>query len=114
MKLTTLSLIGCSCASDLSVLRGMPLSKLNLDAAGQIQDLTPLKDMPLKYLSLASLDQLHDLTPIEKMSLEEIYFEPKKITKGIQGIRRMQSLKLIGTHPWAAKKYPAEEFWKRR
>jgi hypothetical protein len=47
------------------------------------------------------------------MPLENILFTPKKITKGIEGIRRMKTLKTIGIHLEEKHQFPPEEFWKK-
>jgi hypothetical protein len=47
------------------------------------------------------------------MNLTGICFTPKNITKGLDVIRQMRSLKTIGV-AWEAKDhFPADEFWKK-
>jgi hypothetical protein len=69
--------------------------------------------MPLKNLHLDGCGQVQDLTPLRNSSLEEFYFTPKNITKGIDGIRRMKSLKKIGINSFENRFFSAEEFWKK-
>jgi hypothetical protein len=99
---------------DLSPLRGMPLTRLNLVNCFQVRDLSPLKGLPLTSLSLTGCRQLSDISPLEGMSLALVHFTPKHITKGIDVLRRMKSLKSIGTGPHLGiLVLPAEEFWKK-
>jgi hypothetical protein len=88
----------------------MKLISLNLGGS-QVRDLTPLQGMPLKSLHLDACSQVQDLTPLGDMALEEFSFPAMNITKGIEGIRRMKSLKKIGLISWEL--LPAEEFWKK-
>jgi serine/threonine protein kinase/HEAT repeat protein len=111
-KLTWLRLWGHGQVQDLTLLRGMPLTCLDLFGCGQVRDLTPLQGMKLTLLNLWGCDQVHDLTPLRGMSLESIYFTPKNITKGIEVIRGMKSVKKIGIH-FGEKEFSVEEFWKR-
>src|SRR5262249_39484411 len=48
----TLNFGDCGQVSDLSALRGMPLSVLDLNRCRQLRDLTPLRHMPLTSLNL--------------------------------------------------------------
>lgn len=72
--------------------------------------LANLKGIPLIHLWIDNTD-ITDLTPLQGMRLEEIRLTPKKITRGLDILRDMKSLKTIGTdfnQSWAA-----AEFWKR-
>jgi len=110
MKLTSLDLMGCVQVRDLTPLRGMKLTSLMLLYCGQVRDLTPLQGMKLKTL-YADGAGVQDLTPLEGMPLEEFTFTPKNITKGIDVIRRMTTLKKIGVqHPPS---FTLAEFWKK-
>src|SRR5438552_2698723 len=93
MKLTSLTLQHAK-VRDLSPLKGMPLTSLNLTACGQVSDLSPLKGMPLTTLNLWGCS-VRDLTPLQGMSLTEIWFAPKLIGKGLDVLRQMNSLKII-------------------
>jgi hypothetical protein len=72
--------------------------------------LTPLKDMKLSFLSCADTS-VSDLSPLKGMDLEHIRLTPKNITKGLDILREMKSLKTIGT--WFDRTWPAAEFWAR-
>jgi Leucine-rich repeat (LRR) protein len=110
-KLANVDLGCCSALRDLTLLQEMPLTVLNLLGNCEVRDLTPLSGKKLTCLVLSECAQVQDLTPLREAPLEEFYFTPKNITKGIEGIRRMQSLKKIGVQAWQP--FPAEEFWKR-
>jgi hypothetical protein len=89
----------------------MKLTWLDLGGCVQVRDLAPLQGMPLTSLQLWGCDQVRDLTPLQGMPLQVVSFTPKNITKGIEGVRRIESLKKIGIHPTQA--LPPEEFWKK-
>ncbi len=108
MSLATLTCYSTQVA-DLSPLKGMPLTNLNC-ARTQAANLSPLTGMPLT--SLACNDTaVSDLLPIEGTSLIEIYVTPKNVTKGIEVIRQMKSLKTIGIN--STNKFSPAEFWKK-
>jgi hypothetical protein len=131
-----MSLTGLECmvtlVSDLSPLKGMPLTKLNFSATA-VSDLLPLREMPLEDLAfhrtpvsdlsplngmfLDRLDcietQVSDLSPLEGMNLTELCFTPKNVTKGIDVIRRMKTLKTIAVGYEDKHKFPPAEFWKK-
>ncbi len=121
--------------ADLTALKGLNLGGLSLECT-QVSDtsLAHLKDcksltrlalngtkvsdaglayfkgMPLKLLWIQGTG-ITDLTPLQGMPLEDIRLTPKNITKGLDMLRDMKSLKTIGTnwdHTW-----PAAEFWER-
>ena len=94
---------------NISALKGMPLEQLGIAVNG-ITDISPLRGMPLKVL-YCDANPIRDLTPLEGMSLEFILFSPKHVTKGIEALRNMKSLKRIG--PWWDADMPAAEFWKQ-
>jgi serine/threonine protein kinase len=81
-------------------------------------DYTKVTDRGLAHLKGAPLTVLWiyntvitDLTPLQGMPLEEIRVTPKNITKGLDILRGMKSLKTIGiSHDQA---WPAAEFWER-
>ena len=95
---------------DLTPLHGMPLHYLKLEICSQIKDLAPLKGLPLRELLLHGAHQIKDLTPLEGMQLVSIYFMPQAITKGIEVLRQMKSLKTIAVF---GATYTPEEFWKK-
>ncbi|HUT34202.1 MAG TPA: protein kinase [Planctomycetota bacterium] len=127
MPLKTLG-CGLTLVVDLTPLRGLPLESLNLYRLGVV-DLSPLKGMPLHDLGLAECHALRDisplrgapltklllhdsgvtdLTPLEGMELEEISLSPRRITRGLEVVRRMKSIKRLTTyHQWMS----PEDFW---
>ena len=118
--------------SDLSPLEGMKLTRLQFYLT-QVSDLSPLAEMklthldcsstfvsdlaPLRGMGLTVLDcrenRVSDLSPLEGMKLAEFNFTPKKITKGLNIIRQMTSLKRIGIGHQDQDKFPAAEFWRK-
>jgi tetratricopeptide (TPR) repeat protein len=136
VPLTSLSLFRCEALTDLTplqemkslrvlnlghngqfdnirALKGLQLTSLSLSGCLQVRDLMPLKGMPLTTLNLGGIP-LPDLTPLQGMELETLSFEPKSVTRGIDMIRAMKSLKSINTSPPADfwKKFDAGEFTK--
>jgi hypothetical protein len=109
MKLTSLSLQE-SGVQDLTPLAGMPLSRLSV-AYSPVNDLTPLKGMKLAALNLAECP-VRDVTPLQEMNLVELSLTPRNISKGLDGIRRMKSLKAMG-NTWAEPNLTPAEFWKK-
>ena len=89
-KALTHLLVGGTQVSDagLAKFKGTQMAMLWIDGTG-ITDLTILKGMPI----------------------EEIYLTPKKITKGLDVLHGMTSLKTIGIG-WN-QSWPAAEFWER-
>ncbi len=108
MRLTDLSCVGTP-VSDLSPLKGAPLGEL-ICGGTNVADLSPLKGMPLTRLACNSTE-VSDLSPLEGMSLNEVYFTPKNIAKGLDAIRRMKNIKTIGLD--GHNKYSPAEFWKK-
>jgi hypothetical protein len=72
--------------------------------------LAQFKGMPLKGLTINSTG-ITDLTPLQGMPLEGILLTPKNITRGLDILRDMKSLKTIGII-WQ-QSWPAAEFWER-
>ena len=72
--------------------------------------LANLKGRPLILLWIDNTG-VTDLTPLQGMPLEEIYLTPKNITRGLDILRDMKSLKTIGI-AWR-QTWPPAEFWKR-
>jgi Leucine-rich repeat (LRR) protein len=109
MPLTRLTCVMTN-VSDLSPLKGMPLTALDFHQT-RVSDLSPLTTMPLRFL--ASNDTpVSDLTPLKELHLALIHFTPKNITRGIDAIRQMKSLKSIGTCS-SCNEFPPDEFWKK-
>ena len=74
--------------------------------------MSPLHGIKLSKLSCDSTS-IADLSPLQGMELAEIRFTPKNISKGMDVIRQMKSLKNIHTG-WEAKDtFTPAEFWKK-
>ena len=67
--------------------------------------------MPLKTLYCYNTP-VTDLSPLHGMNLTGVSITPKNITKGLDVIQQMKSLKTIGTGYWE-NQFPPEEFWKK-
>lgn len=113
MPLTLLHIGACKEISDLTPLKGMPLTTLQMWRCAQVRDLTPLQGMPLTSLDIPDCSQVQDLSPLKGMSLQEIFFTPKDIRKGINVLKEMKSLKTIGISGHGKDRLPADEFWKK-
>ncbi len=92
----------------LAGLKGLTFLALNGTKVSE-RGLVHLKGMPLNVLVIENTG-VTDLTPLQGMPLETIRLTPKNITKGLDILRDMKSLKSIGIGepPW-----PAAEFWER-
>ena len=108
MKLTAANVEGCSLLTDISALRGMPLTYLKISGT-QVTDLTPIKGAPLNHVHLEDT-KVTDVTPLAGSPIEKLIFNPKNITKGLEVIRNMKTIKEIG-RTWDERTTPAE-FWK--
>lgn len=94
---------------NLKPLQGMPLNALNL-LRTKVKDLSPLKGAPLTWLTIID-SGVTDLTPLEGMPLEKILFHPERITKGMDVIRNLKSLREIG---WGkGDLWKPDEFWRK-
>ena len=65
--------------SDLSPLKGMPLTVLNCGVT-KVSDLSPLKDMKLTYLSCGMDAPVSDLSPLKGMPLTKLYCDYTKVS----------------------------------
>lgn len=103
-RLKRLSIMGAR-VSDVSPLKDLPLIYLDLWAT-DVSDIGPLRGMPLRYLNIDSSESARvvDLTPLEGMELESLNFHANGVTRGIEIVRSMKSLKKINL------KEPVE-FW---
>jgi hypothetical protein len=72
--------------------------------------LAHFKNMPLMSLWIHNTG-ITDLAPLQGMPLEEIRLTPKNITRGLDMLRDMKSLKTIGIE-WN-QSWPAAGFWER-
>jgi serine/threonine protein kinase len=107
--LISLSLVGAK-FPDYSFLRGLQLQQLILNYSN-IGDLSPLTEMPLQVLYLQDAEVV-DLTPLAKCPLETLFFSPEKIVRGMDVLRKMPTLKIIGKDT-TEKNQTAAEFWAR-
>ena len=127
-----LTILSCthSLVSDLSPLRGMPLKRTGMWLYASIQphtaqgipltylgvqhtlvsDLSPLKGIPLTKLDCDNT-QVFDLSVVRGMALEAATLTPRNITKGLEVIRQMKSITMLGIE-WT-NMLPAEEFWRK-
>jgi hypothetical protein len=90
--------------SDLSPLEGMPLRKLGIDRTN-VRDLEPIHSLPLDLLSITQTP-IRDLSPLQGMHLRWLFFDVEKVSKGLDAIRRMKTLRIING-------LSAQEFWRR-
>ena len=102
--------LGKTNVMDLSTLKGQQLKTLSLYDCEKISDLSPLKGMPLEDLAING-SKVSDLTPLQGMKLKAFSFTPKNITKGLDLIRSMDTLREIGIT--SEQRLESSEFWKR-
>ena len=112
-KLSTLHLAGTQVTDEgmLHLLDCQNLRHLTLDRT-RVSDvgMASLKGMPLKHLTIYDTS-ITDVTALKGMPLEAIRLTPKNITRGLDILRDMQSIKNIGI-TWR-QVWPAAEFWER-
>jgi hypothetical protein len=111
LKGMPLTALACdnSLVADLSPLRGMALKRLVCHVT-KVADLSPLKGMPLEELYCHET-LITDLSPLAGMKLKKFSFTPSRELKGLQAIRKMDSLVEIGiAHD---KLLPSKTFWKK-
>lgn len=90
MKLTTLQLRGCRQVRDLRPLAGMPLADLTLDGTS-MDDLAPLAGMPLNTLHLAGCEKLEDLRPLTDLrQLGALYIQDCMRVKNLAPLRGLR------------------------
>jgi serine/threonine protein kinase len=114
LRLTSLDLARCDNVRDLTPLQGLPLTSLNLEGCAQVQDLTPLQGLKLlRSLNISNCSQVRDVTPLQRLELAEITLTPRTITKGMNVLRQMKSLKTIGIGWTPQERFSPAEFWKK-
>ena len=106
LSVTRVSDAGVANFQDCKALTRLILADTKVSDAG----LAHFKNMPLMLLWIHN-SGITDLTPLQGMPLEDIRLTPKNITKGLDILRAMKSLKTIGIH-WD-QAWPAAEFWER-
>ena len=95
--------------TDLSPLKEMPLSAIECHNT-PVSDLSPLKEMPLVFVNCGNT-KVSDLSPLDGMRLERVLLTPRDITEGMDAIRRMKSLKIIGLDQ--DQQFSSNDFWKK-
>jgi WD40 repeat protein len=73
--------------------------------------LANFKGVPLTQLWIENTG-ITDLSPLQGMPLGDFHLTPKNITRGLDILRDMKSLKTIGIASWT-QSWPAAEFWER-
>jgi Leucine-rich repeat (LRR) protein len=101
MPITRLNVGGTRVAS-LSALSGMPLVGLEVYGT-RVADLSPLKGMPLERLDMR-WTRVRDVRILAKLPLRELRFNPDKVRKGIDGLKKSSTLETINEKP-------ADKFW---
>jgi serine/threonine protein kinase/Leucine-rich repeat (LRR) protein len=102
-------LLQANAVTDLAPLQGLQLTDLILRDK-QITDLSPLKGQPLRRLEFYGTS-VTDLSPLRGMPLHEVRLSPGNITKGIETLRDVKTLMMIGIDEKQA--WPPAEFWER-
>jgi formylglycine-generating enzyme required for sulfatase activity len=97
---------GMAYFKDCKALTRLCLAGTKVSDAGLVH----FKGMPL-MMSWIQNTGITDLTPLQGMPLEDIRLTPKDITRGLNILRDMKSLKTIGIE-WN-QDWPAAEFWER-
>ena len=77
-----------------------------------VSDLMPLHGMPIGEFNFHDT-KVSDLLPLDGMKLNVIVFTPKNIVKGMDVIRRMESVKSIKLLLGRKGTRPPAEFWKK-
>ena len=80
----------------------------------ELRGLEPIKAMPLTTLHIVE-SGVRDLTPLNGMTLTEIFLTPKNIKSGMQVLRQMKSLRVIGNGLVFEDKakFSPDQFWKK-
>jgi len=98
---------------DLSPLNGLSLESLDLSGT-PVTDLSPISGMTsLKRLNIAR-SAVTDVTPLEGLRLQRIILHPGKITKGLDVVRNMTSLRHmhVEMQPRPSDFLPPAVFWR--
>jgi eukaryotic-like serine/threonine-protein kinase len=103
---TTVSDVGLAHLRHCKDLTNVALDRTRVGDAG----LANFKGIPLRTLWIDNT-AITDVTPLQGMPLEHMSLTPKNITRGLDILRAMKSLKTIGLR-WN-QRWPAAEFWER-
>jgi serine/threonine protein kinase len=91
IPLTSLSLAGNLLIRDLMPLKSMPLTSLSLRDCREVRDLAPLEGMPLTTLELHGCIQVHDLAPLKGMPLTSLSL---RICTQVRDLEPLKDMKL--------------------
>jgi Leucine-rich repeat (LRR) protein len=83
----------CPKVDDISPLEGLPLEYLHLGCP-KVTDVAALRGMPLNTLFITGTG-IRDVSSLEGLPLEFLFVDLKRITRGIETLREMKSLKHI-------------------
>lgn len=101
--------------ADIGPLSGVPLVSLDI-AETAVSDLSPITETAtLRRLQIADTN-VSDLTPLAGLSLERLVFTPSNITKGLNVVRGMTSLRQLDTRfdlEGEGRTLTPAEFWTR-
>lgn len=92
---------------DISVVKSLPLKYFSITNT-QVSDLSPLAGLKLETLSMDG-SQVTDATPLAGMQIKRMSLTPRRIVKGLEVIRGMESIHGIGLE-WHRQMPPAQ-FW---
>jgi tetratricopeptide (TPR) repeat protein len=96
--------------SDLSPLKGMRISELYLRCPG-VTDYSVLRTVTANALNIGC-PELTDLSSLRGLSITTIYIIARNVTKGIEVLREMKSLKQIYPFGFTTVCISPEQFWK--
>lgn len=97
--------------ADLSPLKGKTLVSLDITGTA-VSDLSPLRGMTsLRRLNLSDCRNVTDLTPLEGLQLERLTFNPERIKRGIDAVRKMKSIRTLHTRFPGGRPFPPAAFW---
>jgi predicted Zn finger-like uncharacterized protein len=98
MPFTSLELLGGDQIRELTPLKGMRLTWLRI-AGAQVRDLSPLKGMPLTWLYLSGCKEVGDLSPLKSMPLTSLYLDSCIPVRDLEPLKGMplKVLSIIGT-----------------
>jgi len=93
--------------TDLAPLKKVPLVSLTLENT-PVEDISPLAGTSLQRLHIGGT-KVKDLTPVGQMGLSRLIFTPERIEKGIDVVRKSESIGEIGND--FEHRLTPDEFW---
>jgi hypothetical protein len=93
--------------TDLAPLKKVPLVSLTLENT-PVEDISPLAGTSLQRLHIGGT-KVKDLTPVGQMGLSRLIFTPERIEKGIDVVRKCESIGEIGSD--FEHRLTPDEFW---